>query len=89
MYFHTHYDQRFPKSVHYTQNVQALFTHDAEYFTNGSFILNPRKENGHMNSHFRNDYRGFMAENRMSSIINIGIDFDYVIFLIQDLNNSC
>jgi hypothetical protein len=89
VYFHTHYEQRFPKSVHYVHNVQALFTHDAHHFTNDSSILSPSKENGHMNSHYRIDYRGFVAETRTSSIKNIGIDFDYVIFLIQNFTNSC
>ena len=70
-------------------NVQALFTHDAEHFTNDSYILSASKENGHMNSHYRSDYRGFVAKTRTSSIKNIGIDFDYVVFLIQNFTNSC
>ena len=89
IYFHTHYDQRFPKSVHYTMNVKGLFTHDAAYFTKDSLIINANKTNGHMNSHFRGDLSGFTRQAKSSSIRNIGIDFDYVLFLLQDFTELC
>jgi hypothetical protein len=89
VYFHTHYDQRYPKSVHYTLNVQGLFTHFAEHYTKDSIVLNPSKINGHMNSHYRNDLHEFVTEKRKSSIKNIGIDFDYAVFLIQNFTSSC
>ena len=89
VYFHTHYDQRFPKSIHYTQNVQGLFTHDAAHFTKDSIILNPTKENGHMNSHYRENINGFLSVKKSSSIKNIGIDYDYVLFLLKNFTPVC
>jgi hypothetical protein len=89
VYFHTNYEQRFPKSIHYTKNVQTLFTHDASAFTKDSIILNADKENGHMNSHFRGDLVSFYHEHRTSSIRNIGIDFDYLMYLIKDFTTLC
>ena len=89
VYFHTHFDQRFPKSIHYTQNVQGLFTHDAAHYTKDSIILNPSKENGHMNSHYRDNINVFFGANRNFSIINFGIDFDYILFLLQEFTSTC
>ena len=81
--------QRFPKSIHYTRNVNALFTHHALNYTKDSIILTATAQNGHINSHFRGDLSGFYKHNLEVSIKNLVIDYEYFAYLLKYFSNYC
>ena len=89
LYFIPNYDQRCPKSIHYTKNVKSIFTHDALSFTAGSIILNPDYNNGHFNSHYRSDISDFYKKNIQVPIRRLGIDFEFGFFLIKNSTDYC
>ena len=81
--------QRFPKSIHYTQNVKSLFTHNALNFTQDSIILKANAQHAHINSHFRLDLSVFYRKNLEISIKNLAIDYEYFIYLIENFSDYC
>ena len=80
------------KKIHYTDNVRAIYTHDAIDFTNK---YNSKNEiiaditAGHMLSHFRSYTSGILSNNIEGSINRFKIDKAYLRFLIKNSTNFC
>ena len=88
LYFMTGPEIRLPKSIHYSKNVQILFTHDAHAYNSDSFILYPPWNQSHINSHFRADLQPFFYGGE-ASIRDFSFDFEYSYFLLKNYTNFC
>jgi hypothetical protein len=75
------------KSVHFTDNVDAVFTHYATIMKPGSKTLNLKIDEGVL-SHFRNDLF-HLARQLNSSITNLKIDSEYYMHLVSNHSSIC
>lgn len=89
IYILTLYDQRFPKSIHYSKNVYTLFTHDAWNYVNESFIVYLNASETHTSPHFRVDPSQFFAVKLENSIRSLAIDHEYIFYLLKNNTDYC
>ena len=75
------------KSVHYTDNTDAVFTHYSTISKPGSKILYLKINEGVL-SHFRNDLF-HLARQLNSSITNLKLDVEYYMHLVSNHSNIC
>ena len=88
LYFITEPDHRLGKSVYFSKNIKTIFLHDVEESESNTWQLKIPTESGHYVSHFR-ETLNFFSGNFNSSIKNLKIDFQYLIYLIQKNINYC
>lgn len=80
-------DHHMGKSIHYTDNVKAVFTHYAINVEKNTFTYEISQDSGIL-SHFRNDLY-YLARNLISSITNLKIDYEYYMYLITHYSDLC
>ena len=80
-------DHHMGKSIHNTDNVDAVFTHYSSNVKTGSKSIDVNINDGVL-SHFRNDLY-FLARQLKSSIRNLKIDIEYYLNLISNYSNIC
>jgi hypothetical protein len=85
VYFRTEHDQRWPKCIHYTKNVYSVFAHYPKHVNYGEWRFTPSYKDGDMLAHFRDDMYWLNGKFK-SSIRNLNIDFEYLIFMSQQGN---
>jgi hypothetical protein len=87
--FVTDAKNRLGKSVHFSKNVKTVFIHDVEESEEKTWQLRVPPINGHVVSHFRKDVQLVYHENQNSSIRNLNIDSEYLIYLLKKYANFC
>ena len=75
------------KSIHNTDNVDAVFTHYATITKPGTKSINVKIDDGVL-SHFRNDLF-HLARQLNSSITNLKLDAEYYIHLLSHYSEIC
>jgi hypothetical protein len=85
VYFRTEHDQRWPKCIHFTKNVFSVFAHYPTHVNIGAWDFTPSYKDGDMLAHFRHDMYWFNGKFN-SSIRKLNIDFEYLIYVLQQGN---
>ena len=88
-YYATEFHEREQKSVFYYKNVNSIYLHYASSTAKNSWSIYPSPLGGHISPHFRYDYSYILRKNQTSSIRKLGIDFEYIFFLLQNHTNFC
>jgi hypothetical protein len=80
---------RFGKGIHYTKNVDVIYTHWARHFR-GKF-MNADARNGEFHVHYRNDMSDYYKADRklVTSIRDLSIDVEYLVHMIKTYTNTC
>ena len=89
LYYVTPYTKRFQKSIFYTKNVYAIFTHEPIFFNASSIVFNTPWIGGHVNAHFRLDLHDFFRGSSETSIRKLMIDIEYTAFLLKKFTTFC
>jgi hypothetical protein len=89
LYYVTELDERFPKSIHYTNNVQAVFTHFPLVATPDSVEFVPNYINGHVLSHYRKEMPDSYEKVFKGTIRKLNVDFEYSLYLLKNYTNLC
>ena len=76
------------KKIHYSKNVNTLFTHWAVDYEADTWTFIPSPENGHILHHFREQFKE-SHENFTDSIRLLNIDYEYLIFVLKKYSNFC
>ena len=76
IYFLTESEQRWPKCIYYSKNVNSVFVHYPTDVSEGSWSFTPSRKDGDFLSHFRSDMLFFDIKYNMS-ILKLNIDLEY------------
>jgi hypothetical protein len=88
-YYATEYREREKKSVFYYKNINSVYIHYAASTAKTSWTILPSPFSGHTSQHFRKDFSFALEKNATSSIRKLGIDFEYIFFLLKNHTNFC
>ena len=87
LFLTTDHKHQMGKSIHNTDNVDAVFTHYATITKPGTKSINVKIDDGVL-SHFRNDLF-HLARQLNSSITNLKLDAEYYIHLLSHYSEIC
>jgi hypothetical protein len=88
-YYATEFHEREQKSVFYYKNVNSVYLHYASSTAKTSWTIYPSPFSGHTSPHFRMDFSYTLKRNATSSIKKLGVDFEYIFFLLKNHTNFC
>jgi hypothetical protein len=88
-YYATEYREREKKLVFYYKNVNSFYIHYAASTAKTSWTIFRSTFSGHTSQHFRKDFSFALEKNVTSSIRKLGIDFEYIFFLLKNHTNFC
>jgi hypothetical protein len=88
-YYATEFHEREQKTVLYYKNVNSVYLHYASSTAKTSWTIYPSPFSGHTSPHFRMDFSFALIKNATSSIKKLGIDFEYIFFLLKNHTNFC
>ena len=78
------------KAIHYYKNIKTIRTHFAFiYKSNDSWDISPLLKHGHFLSHFRDDMSKIYTRDRLGSIRDLNIDYEYLFYLLRNYTNFC
>ena len=76
------------KKIHYSKNVNTLFTHWAVDYKPDTWTFIPSPENGHVIHHFREKFLE-SQKNFTDSIRLFNIDYEYMFFVLKQYSHFC
>jgi hypothetical protein len=83
----TKLNHRLGKSIYYTDNVEAIFTHYTLISKKNTEKISLSEEIG-VSSHFRNDFYA-LSRDLQTSIKHFKFDFEYYYYIISKYSNNC